>query len=196
MTMRFRRMGVALLAAALAGAGCYATTTATVTSDPYGGPDLVYAAPGVQVIADYDEPIFYNDGFYWRYYGGTWYRSSYWTGGWVYAAPPVAVLRINRPASYAHYRPQGWAPRPARAAPAPGWRGAPGPAPAQQGWRGQPAPAQAQQGWRGQPAQQPAQPQQGWRGQPAQAAPRPAGPPPQAAPPKTNNNSGWRRPRH
>jgi len=61
-------------------AGTY-TTTAKV-GDPY-GPDLVYAAPGVQVIADYNEPIFYSNGFYWRYYGNTWYRSSYYTGGWI-----------------------------------------------------------------------------------------------------------------
>ena len=55
-----------VLAAFLLGAGVLATgCTATVASDPY-PPDLVYAAPGVQVIADYNEPIFYSDGFYWR----------------------------------------------------------------------------------------------------------------------------------
>ena len=84
-------IAASILAAALAG-GC----AATVATDPY-GPDLVPVSPGVQVIADYDEPIFYSDGFYWRYYGGTWYRSSYYTGGWVYARPPVAVMRIDRP---------------------------------------------------------------------------------------------------
>ena len=73
-------------------------------ADAY-GPDLVTVSPGVQVIADYDEPIFYSDGFYWRYYGGAWYRSNYYTGGWVYARPPVAVLRIDRPYAYRHYRP-------------------------------------------------------------------------------------------
>ena len=50
-----------LLAAAVAASGC----AATVTSDAY-GPDLVYVSPGVQVIADYHEPIFYSDGYYWR----------------------------------------------------------------------------------------------------------------------------------
>ena len=79
---------------------------ATVAADAY-GPDLVTVSPGVQVIADYDEPIFYSDGFYWRYYGGVWYRSSYYTGGWVYARPPVAVLRIDWPHAYVHYRPRG-----------------------------------------------------------------------------------------
>ena len=82
----------AMLLAATLGAGC----AATVSADAY-GPDLVTVSPGVQVIADYDEPIFYSDGFYWRFYGGGWYRSTYYTGGWVYARPPVAVLRVDRP---------------------------------------------------------------------------------------------------
>jgi hypothetical protein len=171
------RMRVLALAALVAGgvAGCYAT--ATPVADPY-GPDLVYAGPGVQVIADYNEPIFYSDGFYWRYYGGVWYRSSYYTGGWVYARPPAAVLRIDRPGGYVHYRPHGWAPRPYRG-PQPVAR----PQPAPRGWTGHPAPQPAPRGWTGQPAPQPA-PRHGWSAPPA-AAPRP-----QPAPPRGN----WRRP--
>ena len=152
-----------LVAVLAAGAGC----TATVASDPY-GPDLVEVSPGVQVIADYNEPIFYSDGLYWRYYGNTWYRSRSYTGGWVYASPPAAVLRIDRPYGYAHYRPHGYVARPRGYAPA---------TPARSGWRGPPPAAQARPaepahgGWRGSP---PAQARQ----QPA----RPAPPPPRAAP--------------
>jgi len=98
--------------------GCAGTYGATVTDDGY-GPDLVYAAPGVQVIADYDEPIFYSDGLYWRYYGGTWYRSPYYTSGWVVAAPPPAIRRIDRPHAFVHYRPQGWVARQRYAGPGP-----------------------------------------------------------------------------
>jgi hypothetical protein len=100
----------ALLAATLA-TGCYAETTGSVG---YGvtattvAPDLVYVSPGVQVIADYDEPVFYADNFYWRQSGGVWYRSSYHTGGWIYASPPRTVLSINNPYNYRHYRPQGY----------------------------------------------------------------------------------------
>ena len=106
-----------LTAAALA-AGCAGTVgySASVSSQ---GPDLVYAAPGVQVIADYDEPIFYSDTFYWRFAGGTWYRSRSYTGGWVYATPPPAVLRIERPHAYVRYHPQGWVARRDRVRPAP-----------------------------------------------------------------------------
>jgi len=106
---RFTLLVVASVAFA---AGCFGTVgySASVSSEGY-GPDLVYAAPGVQVIADYNEPIFFADSLYWRYDGSRWYRSSYYTGGWVYAAPPAAVLRIGRPHDFVHYRPQGWVAR-------------------------------------------------------------------------------------
>ncbi len=80
--------------------------TATVQT-----PDLVAVSPGVQVIADYEEPIFYSNGFYWWNYGGGWYRSGYYTGGWVEAHPPVAVVRIGEPYRYRHYRPRGYTAR-------------------------------------------------------------------------------------
>ena len=112
-----RRIILLALIIGVAGlAGCYATTsggvaysgtvTATTTA-----PDLVYVSPGVQVIADYDEPIFYSDGFYWRVDNGVWYRSTWYTGGWVYATPPRAVVTIDRPYAYARYRPAGYVPR-------------------------------------------------------------------------------------
>src|SRR5262245_132884 len=67
-------------------------------------PELVYVSPGVQVIADYDEPIFYADSVYWRYDGGVWYRSANYRGGWqVSYNVPVAVRRIDRPTAYVHF---------------------------------------------------------------------------------------------
>lgn len=68
-------------------------------------PELVYIDSDVQVIADYREPIFYTDSYYWRYDGGAWYRSSRHTSGWVrIEAVPVAIRRIERPGAYVHYR--------------------------------------------------------------------------------------------
>lgn len=68
-------------------------------------PNLVYVAPGVQVIADYDYPVFFADGVYWRYDGGVWYRSRRYTGGWAITYDvPVTVRHIDRPATYVHYR--------------------------------------------------------------------------------------------
>jgi hypothetical protein len=184
-----------VLATLVLAGGLMTGCAATVTADAY-PPDLVYAAPGVQVIADYNEPIFYTDGFYWRFYGGTWYRSSYYTGGWVYARPPVAVLRIDRPYAYVHYRPAGWAGRPRPVAGGGGWRGAP--PPANSGWRGGPAtPPPGGGGWRGGPGQPPAAagraPAAGgaWRGG-AAPAPAPQQPHPSPARPAPKPHGGWR----
>src|SRR4051794_24592488 len=68
---------------------------------------LVDVSPGVQVIADYDEPVFYSENYYWRYDNGLWYRSPYHTRGWVRVdAAPVAIRSIDRPQRYAHYHAQ------------------------------------------------------------------------------------------
>jgi hypothetical protein len=114
--------GTILSAVVIAGAlaGCY--TTADVgystaapapAAEAYSnGPDLVAVSPGVQVVADYDEPVFFSDGFYWRFNDGYWYRSNNYATGWYYyERPPVAIVRIDRPYAYAHYRPAGYVAR-------------------------------------------------------------------------------------
>jgi len=102
-----------ILSAALG--GCVGTGTADVqySSDvSVSTPDLVEVSPGVQVVADYDDSVFYSDGFYWRYDNGGWYRSNNYAGGFVYwNAPPAAIISINEPYRYRHYRPSGYQPR-------------------------------------------------------------------------------------
>ena len=66
------------------------------------------------MIADYDEPVFYSDGYYWRETNGAWYRSSIHTGGWIYAAPPRTVISIQNRHAYRHYRPSGYVRRDVR----------------------------------------------------------------------------------
>ena len=169
---------------ALMASGCAVGYTETYPDNGY-GPDLVYAAPGVQVIADYDEPVFFSDGLYWRFSGGYWYRSPYYNRGWIAGRPPAAVLSIRQPQAFVHYRPAGWAPR-GRAAPPPRFdarRGAPPP----RAVYGAPPPRVQPQGWRGGPAPAPRAQPQGWRGGPAPAA-RPVAPAPRAQP------QGWRAP--
>ena len=117
--MRGTILAAVMFAAALG--GCYTTGSVGYRSGYYasGGadvyvstPELVTVSPGVQVVYDYDEPVFFTDGFYWRFYDGYWYRSSNYATGWVYyERPPVAVLRIDRPYAYAHYRPAGYVAR-------------------------------------------------------------------------------------
>lgn len=94
---------VSLLAGACAGELRYSGPVGVVVDTP----DLVEVSPGVRVIADYDESIFYADGFYWYFYDGGWYRSTYYTGGWVFASPPMVIARIDQPHRYRHYRPHG-----------------------------------------------------------------------------------------
>jgi hypothetical protein len=101
--------------------GCY--TEADVGGPAvYAGPApaMEVVSPGVQVVAvDYDYPVFYSSGFYWRYYGGSWYSSRVYSGGWAVSYNvPVGVRGIDRPYAYAHYRVGGYAG-------GPGYRGAP-----------------------------------------------------------------------
>lgn len=105
-----RKLAFILIAAALAactGGGYYRTSgTVAVTAS---APDMAYVSDGVYVIADYDEPIFYADGFYWYNANGYWYRSSNYTSGWVYVdRPSYRVARIGNPYAYVRYRPHNY----------------------------------------------------------------------------------------
>jgi hypothetical protein len=95
----------ALLFAAVV-AGCTGTGSVqyAATADVY-TPELVQIEPDIQVVADYDQPVFYSEGVYWRYDSGTWYRSPYYNRGWIrIATPPVRIRQIQRPEAYVHYR--------------------------------------------------------------------------------------------
>jgi hypothetical protein len=100
-------MALALGTVALgAGAACTGTGTVRYTATAtYSQPSLAYVSPGVYVVEDYNEPVFYSNNLYWRYHNGVWYRSQYHDRGFVYyAAPPRAVLSIQRPYAYVRYR--------------------------------------------------------------------------------------------
>ena len=98
-------LGFCVAVAAGCGGGGYYRTSVGVSAST---PDLAYVAPGVHVIANYDEPIFYSSGYYWYPYEGGWYRSRTYTGGWTYASPPPTVARISSPYGYRQYRPSGY----------------------------------------------------------------------------------------
>jgi hypothetical protein len=94
-----------VLFVALAG-GCAGTGQLVFASETT-IPELVVISPGVQVVANSDHAIFYNDNYYWRNEGGFWYRSASYRNGWVrvQVAPP-AIRTISRPAAYVHYHGQ------------------------------------------------------------------------------------------
>lgn len=72
----------------------------------YSQPDLAYVSPGVYVVQDYHEPVFYSNNAYWRYHNNGWYRSNRYDRGWTYyRTPPRAVVSIQRPYAYVRYRP-------------------------------------------------------------------------------------------
>ncbi|HEY2748953.1 MAG TPA: hypothetical protein VGL86_30240 [Polyangia bacterium] len=74
-------------------------------------PPLVTVAPGVQVVRDHDEEIFFSGGWYWHAGpSGVWYRTRSWRGGWVIAprhGVPMAVMRLPR-GQYRHFRGEPW----------------------------------------------------------------------------------------
>jgi hypothetical protein len=69
-------------------------------------PPLVVVTPGVYVVEDYDQEVFFTDGWYWSRRGDVWYRTRDHRGGWV-AAPPRYVpgkIRGLPPGHYRHFR--------------------------------------------------------------------------------------------
>ena len=50
-------------------------------------PTLVEVAPGVQVVPDNEEEVYFTDGYYWHHRGPNWYRTREYSGGWELAEP-------------------------------------------------------------------------------------------------------------
>jgi hypothetical protein len=75
-------------------------------------PPLVVVSPGVQVVPEYEEEVFFVDGWYWHRSGPYWYRTRDYRGGWVVVEQryvPVALVRIP-PGHYKHYKGKGLPP--------------------------------------------------------------------------------------
>lgn len=82
--------------------------TAPAPEPVYVAPPMVEVEPGVQVIEDYDQPVFYSDNMYWRYDGGIWYSSRYHDRGWYRNdRVPERVHHIDHVENYRHYRSGG-----------------------------------------------------------------------------------------
>ena len=61
-------------------------------------PPVVEVQPGVLVVNDYDQEVFFADSWYWvRWSDGRWYRTTDYRGGWAVAetsAVPVTLVRM------------------------------------------------------------------------------------------------------
>src|SRR5690606_20551247 len=91
---------------ALAQLGCMGSAQYTATVAPT---TLVAVSPGVWVVYDYPEPVFYSNNYYWWWNGRTWYKSRYADDGWVavtVTALPTPLRQVQRPQRYVHYRVQ------------------------------------------------------------------------------------------
>lgn len=68
-------------------------------------PPLVVVTPGVQIVPEYDEEVYFVNNYYWVRRADVWYRTSRYDGGWrpvrVVTVPP-ALVRIP-PGRYRHY---------------------------------------------------------------------------------------------
>jgi hypothetical protein len=69
-------------------------------------PPLVVVSPGVQVVEDYDEEVFFVDRYYYVREGGHWYHTRDHRGSWVRVEEryvPVTLVRSPH-GKYRHYR--------------------------------------------------------------------------------------------
>lgn len=69
-------------------------------------PPMVVVAPGVRVVEDYDEEVFFQGGWYWYRDGGNWYRSHDHHGNWVGVPGPRVPPRLMQlpPGHYRHFK--------------------------------------------------------------------------------------------
>ena len=60
-------------------------------------PPLVVIQPGVQVVQDYDDEVFFVDSWYWARRDGRWFRTKTHRGGWVLVEDrgvPMTIVRL------------------------------------------------------------------------------------------------------
>ena len=69
-------------------------------------PPLVVVEPGIQVVPDYDEEVFFVDGWYWHRAGAVWYKTRDHRGGWVVVEPRYVPARLVKipPGHYKHWK--------------------------------------------------------------------------------------------
>jgi hypothetical protein len=72
-------------------------------------PPLVVVSPGVQVVRDYGDEVFFVDGWYWCRRDSYWFRTRDYRGGWVVAERhyvPATLVKIP-PGHYKRYKGRG-----------------------------------------------------------------------------------------
>jgi hypothetical protein len=73
-------------------------------------PPMVVVQPGVQVVSELDEEVYFVDGWYWVRRGPHWYRTHDHRGLWVWVAPvrvPATLVRLP-PGRYRRLHREQW----------------------------------------------------------------------------------------
>ncbi|NVB80644.1 MAG: hypothetical protein HOV81_19775 [Kofleriaceae bacterium] len=106
--MKRTRLSACVFAVASSLAACHSTGDVQYSGEvAVTSPALVQVTPGVQVVEDADEPLFFADGSYWLYRDNVWLRSDNYRGGFArvdLVTVPQDIRVIERPQIYAHYR--------------------------------------------------------------------------------------------
>lgn len=69
-------------------------------------PPLLVVQPGIQVVEDWHEEVFFTRGYYWVRRDGYWYRARAPRAAFVYVEPrhvPIGLVRMP-PGHYKHWR--------------------------------------------------------------------------------------------
>ena len=94
-----------LIAMAILVAPAAARAQVTISLGWTAPPPLVEVSPGVQVVEDGNEEIFFVNGRYWVERGGRWYVARDWRTHWVVAARPAPVFLVrHHRGEYLHWR--------------------------------------------------------------------------------------------
>jgi hypothetical protein len=101
------RTAIAMALAALIGLPAAARAQARVDIHfdlPAVLPPLVVIQPGVQVVPEVREEVFFHDGWYWARRDGYWYRTHDHRGGWVLVPVREVPPRFASLGPPGHYR--------------------------------------------------------------------------------------------
>src|SRR5688572_14555376 len=68
-------------------------------------PPLVVVSPGIQIVPDYDEEIFFVSGFYWVRRDGKWWKARDHRASWVLvpSGVPASLVKLT-PGRYRNFK--------------------------------------------------------------------------------------------
>ncbi|HYS82891.1 MAG TPA: hypothetical protein VEM76_19460 [Anaeromyxobacteraceae bacterium] len=100
-----RLLALLLAVAFLAPAAARAQVGVNIQLGLPAAPPMVVIQPGVQVVENYDEEVFFSGGWYWVRRDGRWWRARQPRAAFVYVEPrrvPPAIVRLP-PGQYRHW---------------------------------------------------------------------------------------------